>query len=309
MSEIIRRSMQKADWPEVADLIYVSTNYWYETHGMGESFTGGPSVTEFFCEVYESVDPGCCILAVNKETARIMGSCFYHPRNTHFSIGMVNVHPNYFRQGLAKMLLDFVINLADEQSKPLRLVSSAMNIDSFSLYTRSGFVPYALFQDMYIQVPETGLNITGSGSANVREATIHDASGIADLEMEISHVHRENDHRFFINSDNDKWHVSVYENDNGKIDGYLVSLTFPGLDMLGPGAARTSDIALALILAELNCFKNKCPLLLIPADDPELTRQMYALGAKNFEIHLAQVRGEVKPINGIVMPTFLPETW
>ncbi|MEL0119923.1 MAG: hypothetical protein VXB01_13375 [Opitutae bacterium] len=39
------RGMEKADWPEVGELIYVSINYWYHTHGSGPKFNNGPEST------------------------------------------------------------------------------------------------------------------------------------------------------------------------------------------------------------------------------------------------------------------------
>jgi hypothetical protein len=35
---------------------------------------------------------------------------------------------------------------------------------------------------------------------------------------------------------------------------------------------------------------------------------MYALGAKNCELHFGQVRGPWTAPTGVVMPTFMPET-
>ena len=42
------------------------------------------------------------------------------------------------------------IKIAKDQSLPVRLVSSAQNLDSFSLYTRQGFTPIQTFQDLYL---------------------------------------------------------------------------------------------------------------------------------------------------------------
>ena len=69
----------------------------------------------------------------------------------------MNVHPEHFGKGLARHLLERIVRLSDEENKPTRLVSSAMNLDSFSLYTRGGFVPRQIFQDMTLAVPDEGL--------------------------------------------------------------------------------------------------------------------------------------------------------
>ena len=62
----------------------------------------------------------------------------------------MNVHPNHFGRSVAGRLLRHIIEVADAKQQPLRLVSSAMNLDSFSLYTRAGFVPQAAYQDMIL---------------------------------------------------------------------------------------------------------------------------------------------------------------
>ena len=308
MSAISLRPMQKQDWPEVADLIHVSTNYWYQRSGKAPIFSCRSLDTQLFCRVYEDLDPGCCILAISDETGRIAGSCFYHPRPTHVSLGIMNVHPNYFGQHVAGRLLKFITDLADSERKPVRLVSSAMNLDSFSLYTRAGFVPRVAYQDMYLPVPSDGLQHRAEGTSRVRTATIADVEAIASLEMERVHISRAKDFRYFLENREGIWHVSVIESAAGKIDGFLVSVAHPASNMLGPGLAANAQDAAALILAELDHHRGRAPVFLVPAHEAELVRQLYAWGAKNCELHFAQVRGEFRPPTGIAMPTFMPET-
>src|SRR3954451_15272502 len=132
------RPMGDADRSELADLICVSTNYWYRASGKPAIFNAGPTATCLFADVYEALDPGCCVVAEDPDTRRLMGSCFYHPRETHVSLGIMNVHPDFAGRGVASRLLRFIPDLADGAAKPVRLVSSAMNLDSFSLYSRAG---------------------------------------------------------------------------------------------------------------------------------------------------------------------------
>src|SRR5260221_5723156 len=75
----------------------------------------------------------------------------------------MNSDPNYYGQHDAGRLLKFITDFADREKKPVRLVSSAMNLDSFSLYTRAGFVPRMAYQDMYIPVPAEGLPCRAAG--------------------------------------------------------------------------------------------------------------------------------------------------
>jgi len=302
------RPMEKADRAEVAELIYLSTNTWYQTHGRPRIFCGTPADAELFFEVYEALDPGCGVVAVSAHSGRLAGSCFFHPRPTHVSLGIMNVHPNYFGSGVARAILRHGIDEADRRQKPLRLVSSAMNLDSFSLYTRAGFVPQAAFQDMYLAVPDQGLPFRTDGDKFVRAATPADVPGIDRLERELVGISREKDYRYFLENQDRIWHLSVYVDQLGEVCGFLASVSHPGSTMLGPGLARTADQAAALLLAELNQMRGRTAVFLVPVQCGPLVQQMYQWGARNCELHFSQVRGPCQPVQGIPMPTFMPET-
>ena len=302
------RSMEKSEWSEVANLIYLSTNHWYESRLGHSAFGGGPQVCELFCQVYEDLDPGCCLVAVHNETGMIMGSCFYHPRETHVSLGIMNVHPNYFGTGVAGALLNEIIKFSKAREMPLRLVSSALNLDSYSLYNRKGFVPTTIYQDMLLEVPKKGIDTSKFDLKNVRDADLEDVSAMGALEFEVSGISRERDYCYFIENDQGVWHVSVSENKDGQIDGFLVSVNSQGFNMLGPGVARDADITASLIVSELNQHKERTLIFLVPANNRKLVDTMYSIGARNCELHFAQVLGDAQPVNGVAMPTFMPET-
>lgn len=217
----------------------------------------------------------------------------------------MNVHPDYFGRGVARRLLAHIISGAEAENKPVRLVSSAMNLDSFSLYTRAGFVPRRSFQDMTIEVPKNGLPVE---SSRVRPAQMQDVPAMAELEMEIAHIRRDKDYRFFIENTQKIWHTSVLENPSGGLDGFLTSINHPATNMLGPGVARTDDDAYALIAAELNQHRGHKPVFLVPCECAKLVQRLYALGCRNCELHFAQIRGRFDGFDGVVMPTFMPET-
>lgn len=308
MTDIQLRTMRPEDWSETAELIYLSTNFWYQTHGMSAIFRGGPEVAMVFCEVYETLDPGCCILAVHPETQRIVGSCFYHPRPTHMSLGIMNAHPSYAGLGIARKLLQYIIDKAEEMQVPVRLVSSAMNLDSYSLYTRAGFVPQTVYQDMFLPEPDHRRLDAVPYIGRVREATIEDIPALVALEMAHQHIDRERDYTYFLTDKSGIWHMSVYENDQDEIEGFLASVGHPGSNMLGPGVMKTETQALALIAAELRYHEGRTPVFLIPVTCKALVSDLYELGARNCELHVHQVRGAIQPGSGILMPSFMPET-
>jgi len=182
-----------------------------------------------------------------------------------------------------------------------------MNLDSFSLYNRAGFVPTIFFQDMTLKVPESGIPYSVPNRGIIRDAVQNDVAEIVALEKELFHIEREKDFRYFIENRDGIWHLSVLVGADGKINGYLASVADPGSNMLGPGVART-EAAAALLCAELNRHRGRQPVWLVPSQAKELVQAMYVLGAKNCELHVSQVRGDWQPPKGVVMPTFMPET-
>ncbi|MEM9159783.1 MAG: GNAT family N-acetyltransferase, partial [Verrucomicrobiota bacterium] len=180
-SAITLRHATTEDRDEIASLIYLSTNFWYAANGKAAIFQGEPSSTRLFCDVYEDLDPGHCIIAVDEGMKRIVGSCFYHPRETHVSLGIMNSHPNYGGKGVARRLLKFITDFADKEGKPVRLVSSAMNLDSFSLYNRAGFLPYSVFQDMILEVPKEGIAFHAPDGKRLRDAKREDVPALQAL--------------------------------------------------------------------------------------------------------------------------------
>ena len=241
--------MNRDDWIEVAEMIHISLNYWYASKSGSPKLTCGPEHVQLHCQVNEALDPGRCLVAEMESTGRLAACCFYHPRAKHVSLGIMVAHPNYFGTGAAKAILGEIIAFVEQEGKPLRLVSSAMNLDSFSLYNRAGFVPYAMFQDMIIEVPPAGLDLPEVAGVTVRPGRPEDAPAMAALENEICGIERENDFRHFLENEEGIWHVSVAEDDSGGLDGFLCSVTHPGCSLVGPGASREDLQATALLRA------------------------------------------------------------
>jgi len=260
-------------------------------------------------DVYTALEPGCIVVAEKTENGVLIGSCFYHPRKHHVALGIMNVHPSYFGKGVASALLEYIVSYTDRNGyKALRLTQSAMNLDSFSLYTRRGFVPRLAYQDMLIPVPETGSNGWAPKEDRVRDAALADVGAMAALEMEVAGISREPDYRHCIENSLGFWHTSVFENDQGAVDGFMISSAHPAMNVLGPCVARSETEAAALIARELDHHRGRTPLLLVPAERGNLVHLLYQWGGRNCEIHLCQVRGEFQPFRGISMPSFLPET-
>jgi len=299
------RELKREEWEQVAMMIHSSTNAWYQSNLNRSIFDEDDfSGCMIFPEVYEALDPHCCLVAED-EDGSMMGSCFYHPRETHVSLGIMNAHPDHAGRGVAATLLAEVVHRAG--SLPVRLVSSCMNLDSFSLYTRAGFTPGELYQDMYIPstkvLPEVPV-----GGERVREASADDIEAMVQLEEEVSGIRRKKDFQFFIRNEQKIWKTLVVEGLDKTIDGFLSSVSHPGTTMLGPGVMRNETAALALIHAQLLGMAGQQPVFLVPARATNLVASLYQWGARNCELHVSQARGAVTSPGGITMPTFMPET-
>lgn len=306
MPSLLIRPLRNDEWDVIATLIHQSTNAWYRKNLNRDIFGPDPLACRVFPEVYESLDPGCCLVAEANGTP--VASCFYHPRETHWSLGIMNALPD--SRGAAKALLTEICRLADEAGKSLRLVSSACNLDSFSLYSKAGFKPIRIHQDMILTVPENGMpsSTKSPGTDLIRSATPDDIPAIVSLEEELTGLRREKDHRFFIENAQGIWRTLVSENQNG-LTGFMTSVAHPGSRMIGPGATRDTASALALVWSHLDRFhRGHTPVWLAPSDESAFVHGCYSWGAKNCEIHLSQVRGDHPPHTGLVFPTFMPET-
>lgn len=306
---MILRPMTAADRFEVAELIYASINVWYRLAGRPKIFTGTPRDTEVFYDVYNDLTPGANVVAEHGETGRLMGSCFYHPREQHVSLGIMNVHPNWFGHGVASALLRHIIQFTEQGGFPaLRLTSSAINIDSFSLYNRAGFVPRYAYQDMVLHVPESGFAHAAPLDDRVRPATAADVPAMAALEMEVAGICRAIDYQYCIENRRQMWRAAVVESATGQLEGFMLSSTHPAMNLLGPCVARSEEHAAALLADGLRHNAGRWPVFLIPMEKQQLVQQAYEWGARVCEMHFCQVRGKFQPFAGVNMPSFLPET-
>lgn len=310
MSETIDFTpLTAADRETIARLLHRALVHWYESRlGQGARFGDRHEPFTLFPEVYEALDPGECVTA-RTDSGEIVGVCFSHERKTHVSVGIVATSPDAGGRGIAKKMMSLVLEKAKRLSKPARLVSSLLNLDSFSLYTRLGFVPGAIFQDLLITVPETGLTAAApAGIEHVREAVWADAPRIADFEQSQQGIRREKDFAFFVRNEVGAWRLLVSEATDGSVNGFLGMSTHPACTMIGPGVAKDEETAIALLWKALDSLRGRTLVFLAPCAAATLVRTAYAWGARNVELHIAQSTAPVAGAKGIVFPTFMPET-
>lgn len=298
-----------ADREPIARLLHRALVHWYESRlGQGARFGESHETFKLFPEVYEALDPGECVTA-RTSSGEIVGVCFSHERETHVSVGIVATSPDAGGRGIAKKMMSLVLEKAKRLGKPARLVSSLLNLDSFSLYTRLGFVPGAIFQDLLITVPDTGMTAAvPSGIERVREAVLADAPRIADFEQLQQGIRREKDFAFFMRNEVGAWRLLVSEVAEGSVKGFLGMSTHPSCTMIGPGVAADEETAIALLWKALDGLRGKTLVFLAPCTASKLVRTAYSWGARNVELHVAQSTAPIAGAKGIVFPTFMPET-
>lgn len=297
-----------ADREPIARLLHRALVHWYESRlGLGARFGDSHDPFTLFPDVYEALDPGECVTA-RTDSGEIVGVCFSHERETHVSVGIVATSPDAGGRGIAKRMMSLVLEKAKRLGKPARLVSSLLNLDSFSLYTRLGFVPGAIFQDLLITVPETGMTAAPEGIERVRDAVLADASRIADFEHAQQGIRREKDFAFFVRNEVGAWRLLVSEAADGSVNGFLGMSTHSSCTMIGPGIAADEETAIAMLWKALDGLRGKTLVFLAPCAASTLVRTAYMWGARNVELHVAQSTAPVANAKGIVFPTFMPET-
>ncbi len=301
--------LSDADRDAVAALIHRSLVQWYESRlRQGHRFGDQAAPFRIFPDVYEALDPGETIVA-RAVGGEILGVCFTHERPTHLAIGIVATAPESGGRGLAKRMLELALAKARRLGRPARLVSSLLNLDSFSLYNRLGFVPGALFQDLQLAVPAAGLpGPAPAGAADVRAATPADVAALAALEFSLQGIRRDKDLAFFLQPTAGAWRVLTLPGADGAPRGFLVTSTHPSALMIGPGVAADEAAAAALLWRTLDLLRGKSVVFLLPCAATNVVRAAYAWGARNVELHVAQSTAPFPSARGVVFPTFLPES-
>jgi GNAT superfamily N-acetyltransferase len=309
-SSIAFTPLSATDHESVARLLHRSLVEWYESRlRQGARFGDNPEPFRIFPEVYEALDPGEAVTARDTETGELLGICFSHERETHVAVGIVATSPEATGRGIARSMMQAVLDKARALGKPARLVSSLLNLDSFSLYNRLGFVPGTIFQDLLLSVPAEGIAATApAGAECVRLARPDEAARLADFEHSLQGIRREKDYAFFLANRAGSWKVLVSEDDSGELNGVLVLSDHPCFTMIGPGVAADETSGAALLWRALDLLRGRTVVFLAPSVATGLVRTAYSWGARNVELHVSQSTVPVANVRGIVFPTFLPES-
>ena len=307
-SELSINRLGPSEVDAAARLIHGALAHWYGKNlNQPDKFGAEWEPFRIFPQVYEGLDPNSAVAARDGGTGDLLGVCFFHPRPRHVSVGIVAVDPAAGGRGVARAMVEEVLAVADAAGLPVRLVSSLFNLESFSLYTRLGFVPGMVFQDMVFPVGVLPA-LAEVPDGVVRVAELRDVAAMAALEGRLTGMDRAQDFAYFVRNDPPVWHTLVLLGKDGELRGFLSSFNDGVSAMLGPGQTETEGDAMALIARQLHYHAPAVPVLLVSARSAGLVAALYAAGARNLELHVAQVRGVAQVAEGVVIPTFLPES-
>ena len=161
---------------------------------------------------------------------------------------------------------------------------------------------------MYIEVAAEGFHPEISNEFEIMNARLDDVAEMVSLEKRLCGIERTEDFEYFIENKRGIWNTVVCRDTRGSLLGFLGSVDHPASRMIGPGVAENEQVTMELLATLLNRFHGKCPVFLLPVTAKKAVQTAYSWGARNCEIHFSQCRGENQPPEGIVMPTFMPET-
>lgn len=300
--------LPRSEYDDAAELIHDSTNQWYLKATGKVAFNCLPTDCRLFPDMYDVTDFGECIAAYDIDSGRLVGTCYLHPRETHIGVGIVNTAPGVAGSGVASKMIKEACQLADHACLPLRLLSSASNMDSYSLYHRAGFTTRTVFQDIHLSVTADLLDSPDNpNTEGVRSATLDDVSAITDLEQRLTGIVRPDDWSYLI-SHGLPFQVLLIEGPGAILMGVLNATNHPANGTLGPAVALSEAAMSSLLVASLPFVMGRTVLVLAAPTDQNLCNLLYQWRARNTDIHLLQVRGAYTEPVGVQLMSFLPES-
>jgi predicted N-acetyltransferase YhbS len=174
MADVSIRRATPADAGACADIMFAA----FESFATRHAFPIEPGTPEFTGIQIESMLATDGIYGVIAErSGEVLGSAFADERGLIVGIGPVSVDPGVKRGGVGRTLMESLLHRSAERDVAgVRLVQTAYNYRSLSLYAKLGFAvrePLSVFQGE--------INPGGTRSGDTRVATVHDVEKCDDL--------------------------------------------------------------------------------------------------------------------------------
>jgi hypothetical protein len=220
---------------------------------------------------YLSRDPEGCIVA--EQDGTICGSVFARRRGDRVAVGPVSVDPASQAIGVGRRMMEALFELFPDAAS-FRLSQAAFNKESFSLYSKTGFV--AAEQCLRLERPPAPVT-PEEDEPHVRVVTAESAPVLADLDRRLTGAERERELPTLFAMG--KVYVHGADSD---IQGYLATMPTPGPTFLGPAVAHSEAQLAALIRAALRDIGPRPSALHLPARFAPAIDESFRLGFRLF---------------------------
>jgi GNAT superfamily N-acetyltransferase len=257
-----------------------------------------PSVSTLMSRYYLSQDPEGCIVA--EQDGTICGSVFARRRGDRVSIGPVSVDPASQAIGVGRRMMEALFDLYPDAAS-FRLTQAAFNKESFSLYSKTGFVA----AEPLLRLERPPAPVTPEeDEPHVRVVTAESAPLLADLDRRLTGAERGRELPTLFGMG------KVYvHGDDSDIQGYLASMPTPGPTFLGPAVAPSDAQLAALVRAALRDIGPHASGLHLPARFAPTIDECFRLGFRLFCIETFMVRGEWRPPEAFYLHAMFPEIY
>jgi GNAT superfamily N-acetyltransferase len=219
---------------------------------------------------YLALQPdGWFLAAFDGQPAGVLGAVDYGP---FAYLGMMTVHKDWQRRGIARTLLQHVLTWAAARGIPLlRLDASAAG---YPMYTRFDFVEI----DHTLLLQRVNSSRTSGYPSHVQPMGIGDMPAIVASDLPIFGARREKLFRSLLADFPDRCFISRHP--DGRPAGYL----FAQPERIGPWSAEHPKHAEALLQAALTLSFNGPPAVIAPEMNPEAVALLRRF---DFELKLA----------------------
>lgn len=290
------RPMSPHDVDIVAAVIVRAFNTVNARYGYPSEFPE-PEPSVLMSRFYLAEDPDGCLVALRD--GAVCGSIFARHRGDTVSVGPVAVDPASQGIGVGRRMMQAVFDLYPDAAS-FRLVQAAFNKESYSLYSRTGFV--AVEPLLRLERPPAPV-MPEEGEPHVRRAAVEEAPAIAELDRRLMGVERDRELAIIFGMGR----VYVCD-DGGGMQGYLATFPTPGPVFLGPAVAHSEDQVNALVRAALRAIGSHPVTLHLPTRFASTIDECYRLGFRLFSLETFMVRGEWHMEEAAHLRSTFPET-
>ncbi|OGO53211.1 MAG: hypothetical protein A2148_01710 [Chloroflexi bacterium RBG_16_68_14] len=225
------------------------------------------------------------------EEGRAIACNFGDERDEVVGVGPVAVAVDQQGRGLGRRVMEALLEHTDEAGfASVRLVQSAYNMQSFSLYHNLGFDVKDMLASLHGRVPAEE-----APTNPVRQYTPADLEACDALHRDVLGIGRRHDIEFIAN-----FATPVVVERDGRLAGYLTR--FPGEEAIVTHGVAWDERALRdLIIGTARAAGDL--RLLLPAGQPETLRWAMACGFRLVELDSYLVRGEYQEPMGAWVPS------